>query len=124
MMRTPSGDKEAKTVRGSTSEGILQKQKRGNVNMRASFECFMLFNGQTFLDRKSLSLCVHSEYCKTCGRHKRSRMGWPRETVHGGQAKFCDISFCGAAVQTLANAGSLYGNFVSTHKNNLHLNDF
>lgn len=27
MMRTPSGDKEAKTVRGSTSAGILTKQK-------------------------------------------------------------------------------------------------
>lgn len=34
MMRTPSGDKEAKTVRGSTSVGILMKQRKEKIRQK------------------------------------------------------------------------------------------
>lgn len=43
MMRTPSGDSEANTVRGSTSAGILDRDRRQDREgrCRCQQECFM-----------------------------------------------------------------------------------
>lgn len=57
-MRTPSGDKEAKTVRGSTSVGILTEQKQGELEKSQNFKVSMHFS------RESL----RSECYRTRGR--------------------------------------------------------
>lgn len=78
MMRTPSGDREAKTVRGSTSMGILVKH-RSELRTTVRFGCFMwenILSGRSLLGGNSFSVLWEEQNEESSEEKQRRSFYW------------------------------------------------